>query len=189
MFAITRCSRIPGCLAVAEFGRDGRAMGIVAKPRIQDPTGRHRTLLLRSARRRYCREFATIGARRARNHRRDAAYLAIGQLHVERLGRGYAWSTPAHPTASTRLPNSCACSRSGRAFAGLARGGGYRMGLNRTRRACLLGEGTQEIGLPQTIGRISIGDCSRSDSPVDSEPNSFTVRPRSFVPVLLKRPS
>jgi glucose-1-phosphate thymidylyltransferase len=36
----------------------------------------------------------------------NRAYLERGQLSVMEMGRGYAWLTPAHPTAFWKRPNS-----------------------------------------------------------------------------------
>ena len=84
--------RDPERYGVVEFDADGRAVGIEEKPaQPRSLLRRHRALLLRQPGARHRGRPRALGARRARDHRRQPRLPRRGQLQVEKLGRGIAW--------------------------------------------------------------------------------------------------
>ena len=71
--------------------------------------GRHRPLLLRRARRATSpRAVQPLGARRARDHRRQPRLPRRGRAHVEDIGRGYAWLDTGTCDCCWKPPSSSA---------------------------------------------------------------------------------
>jgi len=56
---------------------------------------------------RLCQSTAALSSRRVGDHRLNRAYLKIGDLHVERLGRGTAWLDTG--THNSLLDAACSC--------------------------------------------------------------------------------
>ena len=87
----TSCA-IPSATASSSSTRPAGPSGIEEKPARPALVVRgDRPLLLRRQRGRHRGRPAALGARRARDHRRQRRVSARGRLHVERLGRGIAW--------------------------------------------------------------------------------------------------